>query len=146
MAGTKAHLSKLFYSSDSGTTYTLVAGVTQISKPTASKADIDMSDLQSTAMEYEKDIPDYGTASYSFNFDGTNATHQALLVLEASGATGQYKVELPENDVSTVTTFVYVASVESVDLSAARGGKQEATLNLRVTGAVTTAHGATAES
>ena len=146
MAGTKAHLSKLWYSSDSGTTYTLVAGVTQVAKPTANKADIDMSDLQSTAMEFVKDIPDYGTASYAFNFDGTNAIHQALLVLEASGDTGQYKVELPENDVATKTSFVYTASVESIDLSAARGGKQEATINLRVTGAVTTSHGATAQA
>lgn len=146
MAGTKAHLSKLFYSSDSGTTFTLVAGVTQVDKPTASKADIDLTDLQSLAKETVKDIPDYGTASYAFNFDGTNAVHQALLVLEASGDLGTYKVELPENDVSTVTTFEYSASVEDIALSAAMGGKQEATLNLRVTGAVTTTHGDTAEA
>ena len=146
MAGTKAHLSKLFYSSDSGTTFTLIAGVTQVDKPTASKADIDMTDLQSLAKETVKDIPDYGTASYAFNFDGTNAIHQALLVLENSGALGTYKVELPENDVATVTTFEYSASVEDVSLSAAMGGKQEATLNLRVTGTVTTTHGDTAEA
>lgn len=145
MAGTKAHLSKLYHTADGGTTYTLVSGVTQLAKPESSKADIDVSDLQSLAMEYLKDIPDYGTASYAFNFDGTNTTHQALIALEISGATTGFKIELPENGAATVTTFAYDAIVENVGIDASRGGKQEGTLSLRVTGALTVAHGATAE-
>lgn len=145
MTGTVAHLSKLYYSTDDGTTYTLVAGVTQIKKPTASKSDIDMSDLQSSAMEFKQDIPDYGTASYAFNFDGTNATHQALLADEASNALRKWKVEVPENDVSTVTTFVYDATVAGCDVEGSLGGKLDGTLNLRVSGAVTVAHAQTAE-
>lgn len=146
MAGTKSQGSKLFYSSDSGSTYDQVTGVTNITKPTATKADIDITDLSSTAMEYEKDIPDNGTASYSFNFNGSDSTHQALLVLEASGAQGQFKVELVEPGVSTVTTLVFVAFVDTIDITASRGGRQEGTLNLRVDGGVTTAHAQTAES
>lgn len=146
MAGTKAHLSKIFYSADNGTTYTLIGGCTQLQKPNASKSDIDMSDLQSNAMEFEQDIPDYGTASYSINFDGTDSTHQALIADEVSNTVRQFKVELPERGVSTVTSFEYQATVANFDVSAGRGGKQEGSLNLRVTGGLTTAHGATAEA
>ena len=144
MAGTKAHLAKLFYSTDEGTSYTLVSGVTQIQRPTASKADIDMSDLESMAMEYEQDIPDYGTATYAFNFDGTNPIHQALIADEANNEIRTWKVQLPERGAVTVTEFVYSGTVQSCEVSAARGGKQEGTLNIRVNGEITSTHGATA--
>jgi len=146
MAGTKAQNCKLHYSSDSGTSYDQVNGITQVQKPEASRADIDMTDLSSAAMEYELDIPDYGTVSFPFNFDGTDTIHQGLLVLESSSTAGQFKIEMVENDVATVTTFVFTADVSSIGLQASRGGRQEGTLNLRVSGAVTIAHGATAES
>jgi len=146
MAGTKAHNCKLFYSSDTGTTYTLVAGATQVQKPEASRAEIDMTDLSSVAKEYELDIADFGSVSFPFNFSGVDTVHQALLALENSSTSGQFKVEMVENGVSTVTTFVFTADVSSIAITGSVGGKQEGTLNLRVTGAVTVAHGATAES
>lgn len=146
MAGTKAHLSKLFYSADSGTTYTAVANVTQVQRPSSSKSDIDMTTLASTAKEYELDVPDYGTATFAFNFDGTNAIHQALLADEANGLTRKWKVEVPETGVSTVTSFVFDGTVASCEVTAAAGGKQDGSLNIRVSGGVTDAHGATAES
>lgn len=146
MAGTKAQNCKLFYSDDSGVSYDAVNGVTQVMKPEASRAEIDMTDLSSSAMEFELDIPDYGTVSFPFNFDGTDTTHQALLVLESSDTAGQFKIEMVESGVLTVTTFVFTADVSSIGVSAQRGGKQEGTLNLRVSGAVTIAHAQTAES
>jgi hypothetical protein len=146
MAGTKAQNCKLFYSADTGTTYDIVAGVTQVQKPEPSRGEIDMTDLQSTAKEYELDIPDYGSVSFPFNFDPLNTQHKALLVLESSSVAGQFKIEMVENGVSTVTSFVFTADVSSIAVTASVGGKQEGTLNLRVTGAVTIAHTATAES
>ena len=146
MAGTKAQNCKLWYSADSGTSYDIINGVTQVQKPEASRGEIDMTDLQSTAKEYELDIPDYGSVSFPFNFDGTDTEHQALLVLESSSTAGLFKVEMVENGAITVTSFVFTADVSSIAVSGGAGGKQEGTLNLRVTGAVTIAHAQTAQT
>ena len=84
MAGTKAQNAKLFYSDDSGVSYDEVVNMTTINFPQGSKSDIDMTGLTSTAMEYDQDVPDFGSVSFSFNFDGTNATHQALVADSAA--------------------------------------------------------------
>lgn len=146
MSGAKAQKCRLFKSTDGGTTYVHVPGVTTINKPQSSRATIDMTDLDSDAMEKEKDIPDNGTVDFPINFDGTNAVHQQLLALETSGDKEKYKTEFVEPGVATVTTMEYDAFVDNIGLGAARGGKQEMALSLEVTGAVTTLHGQTAET
>lgn len=120
-----------------------VTGITSVAKPTGTRADIDITDLESTAVLKIPDIPDNGNVSFALNFDGTDAQHQALLALEASGASATWTVEFPETGVSTVTTFVFAGTVASLEASATARGKQEANLSLAVSGAVTVAHGAT---
>lgn len=138
MAGTVALGSKLFSSVDSGTTYVEVAQVTQVSRPKPSKGDIDVTTLTSTAKENLKDVPDYGTASYAFNFDGGVASHVSLIGWEVAGTEIDWLVELTETGAATKTHVKFVASVESVGVDASVGGKQDGTLDLRVNGAVTT--------
>lgn len=140
MSGAKTQKCRLFKSSDGGTTYVLVPGVTTINKPSSSRADIDMSDLESDAMEYEKDIPDNGTSDFPINFNGGNSVHQELLALEKSDTVEKFKEEWIEPALTTVTTFVYDAFVDNIGLTGARGGKQEMTLSLRTTGEVETLH------
>lgn len=146
MSGTKTQKCRLFKSTDGGTTYVHVPGVTTVNKPQSSKSEIDMTDLDSDAMEYELDIPDNGSVDFPINFNGSNTVHQELLAMETSGLKAKFKTEFVEPSVSTVTTFEYDAFVSSVGLSGARGGKQEMSLNLRVTGPVTPSHGQTAEA
>ena len=145
MAGTKALNSKLLYTEDSGLTHVEVANVTQLTNPQATRADIDMTTLTSTFMEKVKDIPDYGNVSFSFNFDGSNASHAAIIGFQAAGTSIDWVVEMSEPGVATVTTFTFTGVVDGVNIDGSTGGKLEASMDILVDSAVTVAFGATTE-
>ena len=145
MAGTKALNSKLLYTTDSGSTHIEVANVTQLTNPQATRADIDMTTLSSTFMEKVKDIPDYGNVSFSFNFNGSDASHAAIIGFEAAGPSVSWLVEMTEPGVSTVTTFTFTGVVDSINIDASTGGKLEASMDIVVDSAVAIAFGATTE-
>lgn len=146
MAGTQTQGCRLWYTDDGGTTHTQIPGITQVAKPATSKERIDVSDLDSTAREYIPGLNDSGSVSYPLNFDGTNATHQALLVLESSGNIVGWKLELVESGVATMTTVEFDGYVDNVDIGGGVSGKQEGTLVIQPTGGNSYAHAQTAES
>ena len=57
----------------------------------------------------------------------------------------QFKIELPEVGVATVTNCIFQATPTTA-ISASRGGKQEGTLDLRVDGTAPVLHAQTAEA
>lgn len=146
MAGTKSQGCRLWLTEDGGTTYTRVPNITQVNKPGASKERIDVSDLESLAKEYIAGLRDSNSVSYPINFDGTNAVHQNLLVLENSDDVVGWKIEFVEDGAATMTVVEFNGYVDNVDISAGVSSKQEGTLVIQPTGGNSYAHAQTAES
>ena len=137
---------KLFWSTDSGSTYTQVTGVTTVMIPEISKERIECTDLDSTTKEYLAGLGDSSAATYPVNFDATDTSHQAMLVLESSSDEVKWKVELVESGLSTVTTAVYDGYVEKLSVSGATNSKQEGSLVVQPSAGNTYAHTVVAES
>lgn len=145
MSGANAQQCKLFWSTDSGSTYVQVTGVTEVMTPETSKGRKECTDLDSTSKEYMAALGDTSAATYPVNYDGTNTSHQAMHVLDGSAAVVKWKVELQEEGASTVTTAVYDGYVESFTTKASVDGLQEGSLTIQPSAASTIAHAATAE-
>lgn len=137
---------KLFWSTDSGTTYVQVTGVTQVIVPEVSKERIECTDLDSTTKEYIPGLRDSSAATYPINFSGVDTSHAAMLVLESSSATVKWKVELIETGLSTVTTAVYDGYVEKLTISGSTNSLQEGSLVVQPIAGNTYTHTVTAES
>lgn len=142
----KAQGCKLFWSTDSGTSYTQVTKVTQVVTPSTQKGRIECSDLDSTAKEYVAGLNDNQAATYPVNFDGTDTSHIAMLVLESSGDVVKWKVEFVETGLSTVTTVVYDGYVDTFDIEGGVDALQTGSLVIQPSAGKTTAHTVTAES
>lgn len=89
--------------------YTTVAGVTNVSGPSGSRAVIDKTTLADTARQKEVGIADYGQYTFDLVFDRDEATNVTLDTLFASGASNNFKLvvggESP-NDVYSFAGFV----------------------------------------
>lgn len=137
---------KLFWSTDSGSTYTQVTGVTQVVVPEISKERIECTDLDSPTKEYLAGLGDSSAATYPLNFSAIDTSHKAMLVLESSSATVKWKVELVETGLSTVTTAVYDGFVEKLSITGSTNSKQEGSLVVQPIAGNTYAHTVVAES
>ena len=125
---------------------TQVAGVTAVEVPKVTKNRIETTDLDDTTKTYLAGLIDLSSASFPINFDGEDATHQALLVLEASSGIVSWKVEMQDESGATVTSAEFLAYIDSFSPSASVDGKQEATLTLQPTAGNTYTHADTAET
>lgn len=116
----------------------VVGSVTSITAPNPVKAEVDVTDFDSTASEFLLGIPDNGEISLSGIFDYADAGQLVLIgdANDADAAPRTFTIEFTRQDVQ----FTFSAYVRSFTPSA--GGPNDAykfDASLRLTGAVTIA-------
>lgn len=116
---------------ESPTTYTLVPQVQSISGPTASAAEIDVTNLNSTSREFVTGITDYGQVTFTIFLDYSNSIHSGIKTDFDNGTTRSWEKELPDG-----TVEAFEAKVSGIDEEEATDDAVKATITLRLTGPV----------
>lgn len=133
---------------DSGNEVRKLGNITNIGEFGPQAGDIDVTNLDSTAMEYFSGLVDNGTVTIGFNYDPANVTQQTLTSL-AGGANKRFVIACSESstDVTYTSTFViptdrttldFQASVQGMPKGASVNDVWRGTISLRVSGAITT--------
>lgn len=94
---------------DSGI-YTTVGKRTKLSGPNPTVPDIDMTDLDSLAREFEAGLPDAGELKLTINYDPANVMHQKLSALVNSRALAQWKIVLANTAATEIPFSGYIKS------------------------------------
>ena len=127
----------LRFSDDSGSTYNAIAEVKSFNGPNGQRAEIDVSNFDSSAKEFLGGLTDYGELSLNVNFRPDDTNGQVALFTDTSAASPTtYDWQIVFNDASQ-HTLVFQAYVKSFPPTGSTDGAIEATIGLRVTGAVT---------
>jgi len=113
-------------------TWTKIANVKTFSAFDGSAADVDVTNLDSTAKEFLIGLRDMGQVTLELDLDTTDAGQLALLSKQGSQALAQFKFTLPNNAVATFNAYV-----KKVGASGAVDQPLKRAVDLRVTGAVT---------
>lgn len=87
-------------------TYTKVANVSSFSGFDGSAADIDVSNLDSTAKEYRIGLAEPGAFTMELQLDTTDAGQQALLSNQSAQTVRSFKMTLPNAAVATFNAYV----------------------------------------
>ena len=115
--------------------------------PTA--GDIDVTNMDSTAMEYFAGLIDNGTITIGFNYDPANVTQQTLNDL-AGGKNVRFVIGCSESNTQVVfadpvftippdrTTFDFEGNVQGMPKGASVNDAWRGTISLRVSGDITT--------
>ncbi len=133
---------------DSGSEVTKIGNITDIGEFGPSGGDIDVTNMDSTAMEYFTGLVDNGTISIGYNYDPQNAAQQKLTAL-AGGANKRFVIGCSEagTDVTYSTDFViptdrttfdFQGSIQGMPKGASVNDVWRGTLSIRVSGAITT--------
>lgn len=134
----KAQGSRIGYSSAlSPTIFTNVTKVTNINMGGASRSEIDKTDLDSVAMEYESGLVDYGNITFDVNYKPEEVTHQQLDTLFASGETRNWRIT--GSDASPKQTATVAGYLSSFTKQYAVNALIKAQVTIRCTGALTIA-------
>jgi|18_taG_2_1085343.scaffolds.fasta_scaffold00622_12 hypothetical protein len=138
----------LLDATDSGNEVRKLGNITDIGEFGPTAGDIDVTNMDSTAMEYFSGLVDNGTVTIGFNYDPANVTQQTLSDL-AGGANKRFVIACSESDtdVTYTSTFViptdrttldFQASVQGMPKGASVNDVWRGTISLRVSGAITT--------
>jgi len=114
--------------------YDLITEVKDISGPGGSATEIDASDLSSSAKEFRMGLQDEGQVTLTLNWIPTNTQHKELRT-QRTGQTLTY-FEITFTD-SPQTKWRFSAFVQEISISNSVDALTEATVTLRVSGAVT---------
>jgi hypothetical protein len=115
-----------------GTTAQTVGGIKSYSGFDGSAEEIDTTTLASTAKEYQVGLEDFGNLTLEINVDHSDVGQEAMRAAKTAGATRECVLTLSDSTTATFNAFV-VTFPQS-------GGTSEvdsASVNLRITGAVT---------
>lgn len=126
----------LFKRGDGGgpETFTNIGQVVGFTGPDGEAADIDTTDLDSVAKEFEVGLPEEGNISMNINIDPANAEHSGLRTDRDAGTLRNFQIVLPD---AGTTTLSFAAYVKSYSLDAQPDDIFRLTVNLRISGAVT---------
>ena len=116
--------------------YTTIPEVSDISGPDGSATEIDATDLSSTAKEFKIGLKDEGSVSLSINYIPANTVHSTLRTARNNRTLKNYRITFTD---SPQTTWTFAAYVLSMPISNSVDGKTEATVGLRISGAITEA-------
>ncbi|WP_339617199.1 phage tail tube protein [uncultured Gilvimarinus sp.] len=86
----KTQGTNLYFIDPAGNTVKTVGCTTSISGISASRAQIDVTCLESLGMEYDAGMPDPGTATFGVNFDPQDPSHLRLHQLFTAGTKVQW--------------------------------------------------------
>ncbi len=115
-----------------GTTAQTVAGIKSYSGFDGSSEEIDVTTLASTAKEFQVGLEDFGNISVEIVVDHSDVGQEAMRAAKTASATRECVLTLSDSTTATFNAFV-VTFPQS-------GGTSEidtASVNLRITGAVT---------
>ena len=113
-------------------TFTAIANIKSFSGFDGAAADIETSNLMSTAKEYLVGLQDMGSMTLELDLDTTDLGQQALLTAQTSQAKKSFKLTLPNNAVASFSGFSKkVGTAGGVDQAIKRS------VEIKITGAVT---------
>lgn len=115
--------------------FTSIAEVHDISGPSESAAQIDVSSFGSTAREYILDIPDGGEVACSMNAIGKDTMQQELYADFQARTKRNYKIVCPDGE-----THAFLGLVIKHDRKFAMGKARTIDFTIKITGAVTTTY------
>lgn len=118
--------------------YTDIPDVMEISGPDGSAAEIDVTDLSSSAKEFRRGLPDNGSVSLTLFYRPAQTQH-AQLKSDFDSSTEQarnYRITFTD---SPATTWTFSGYVASFSISNSIDAALQATVSLRVKGAITEA-------
>lgn len=120
---------------------TQIPGVSSIGGPTSSRSEIDVSDLDSEAVEVVKGLLDNGEVSLDIFVDWENEVHQAMWdkSKEQTDITTEFEIEFP-SATETNPKLSFDGHVMSMENSAAVNEALTASLVIRVSGEVIASH------
>jgi len=125
---------KIAVSSDaSPSVFTNIVNVTNINESGAQRSEIDVTNLDSTAMQFAPGLVDYGSMTFEVNFDQENVTHDTLDDIFASGETREWRIT--ESGGGSPGQFTYFrAYISALTKTRAVNQVLKAQVTLRVTG------------
>jgi len=114
--------------------YTAIPEITSLGGPDGEASEIDTTDLDSTAKEFRLGLVDNGSINVSMNFRPAQTQHALLRTLSVSGAARNYRLTFTD---SPATIWTFSAFVKGVPIENSVDGVTTASINLRITGAIT---------
>lgn len=119
--------------------FTAIGGRVTQRGPDGQAQEIDVSDLDSAAVEVVPGLPDEGSVTLEGNFIGSDAQQQGLWDDRANGTERNFEIEFSDqpDGGSNPTKFEFSAYVLNFNTTAGVNNKLEFSVTLRITGAVT---------
>lgn len=114
--------------------FTTIPEVTEISGPGGQAAEIDVTDLSSTAKEFRMGLQDEGNITLALAWIPTNAVHSGLRTDRANQTLRNFKIIFTD---SPQTTWSFSAFVLGLEISNSVDEVTRASVTLRVSGSVT---------
>ena len=115
-----------------GTAAQVVGGIKSYSGFDGSSEEIDTTTLASTAKEFQVGLEDFGNISLDINVDHSDVGQEAMRTAKTAGATRECVITLKDSTTGTFNAFVV-----SFPQDGETSGVDAASVNLRITGAVT---------
>jgi len=116
--------------------FTTIAEVKSIDGPGGQTAEIDVTDLSSTAKEFVLGLQDEGDITLDMNYIPANTQHALLRTLRGTGAENNFRITFTD---SPATTWTFGARVKGFSISNAVDSVTGLSVTLRVTGSITEA-------
>jgi hypothetical protein len=122
--------------SDSPETWGTIGEVKSIAGPSGSAPEIDITNLASTAREFNMGLPDEGTITLSCNYDPDDTNQAACRTARNAQTLSSFKITCSDSPATTITFSAYVTEWGlNFDIDAVA----TLTISLRLTGAATIA-------
>ena len=113
-------------------TFAAIVNCKSFSGFVGSASEIDVTNLDSTAKEFRLGLVDSGNLTLELDYKSTETSHIALRTKQVSGVLTNFKLVLPD-----ATSITFNAFVKKFSLSGGVDEVAKASVDLRITGAVT---------
>lgn len=114
--------------------YTAIPEVSEMSGPGGQAAEIDVTDLSSSAKEFRMGLQDEGQVSLSLNWIPANTVHAGLRTDRSNQTLRNFKILFTD---SPQTTWSFAAFVLGLEISNSVDDVVKATVTLRISGSIT---------
>lgn len=114
------------------TTWTQIINVKSFSGFDGQPAELETTNLDSTAKEFLLGLTDPGAFNFEIDYDSTAASHQALRTKQIAATKTPFKLTLPNGNVITFNAYV-----KGLPLSGGVDQVAKTSVTLRITGAIT---------
>lgn len=114
--------------------YTTIGQINSITGPDGTAAEIDVTDLSSTAKEFKMGLADEGSVTLEGFFKPSDTQHAALRTKRNTRVTGNFQIVFTD---SPQTTWSFAAYVPTLSITAGVDAALTGSITLRITGAIT---------